>query len=87
MAWNVLRRDSRSGVILRREDVARRPADVGTQRGQRLDQHRGLNRHVQAAGNLGAFEGLVFAVLLTQGHQTGHLVFGQVHFFPRPSMM
>ena len=35
------------GVILRRVDVAGRPADVGAERLERLDQHGGLNGHVQ----------------------------------------
>ena len=39
--------DRRCGVVLRREDVAARPAHFGTQRSKRLDQHRRLNRHVQ----------------------------------------
>ena len=41
--------DGRGGMVLRREDVARHPAHVGAELGQRLDQHRGLHRHVQAA--------------------------------------
>ena len=41
--------DGGGGVILRREDVARHPAHVGAKLGQRLDEHRGLNRHVQAS--------------------------------------
>jgi hypothetical protein len=36
-------------MILRREDVARDPAHVGAELGERLDQHAGLDRHVQAA--------------------------------------
>jgi hypothetical protein len=43
--------DRRGGVILGREDVARRPADVGAELDQRLDQHRGLHGHVQRAGD------------------------------------
>ena len=41
--------DRRGGVVLGREDVARRPADLGAERHQRLDQHRRLDRHVQRA--------------------------------------
>ena len=36
-----------SSVVLGREDVAGRPAHLGAERDQRLDQNRGLNRHVQ----------------------------------------
>ena len=48
---NAARRDRRRRVILRREDVAAGPADFGAERDQRLDQHRGLNGHVQRAGD------------------------------------
>ena len=51
--------DGGRGVVLGREDVARRPADVGAQRLQRLDQHRGLDGHVQAAGDPRALERLL----------------------------
>ena len=44
-------RDRRRRVILRGEDVARRPTHLGAERDQRLDQHRRLNRHVQRAGD------------------------------------
>ncbi len=39
------------GVVLGREDVAARPADVGAEVDQRLDQHRGLDGHVERAGD------------------------------------
>ncbi len=39
-------RDGGSGVVLSRKDVAGRPSNLGTESGQRLDQHGGLNRHV-----------------------------------------
>ena len=50
--------DRRRGVILRREDVAARPAHFGAQVDQRLDQHRGLNGHVQRAGDAHALQRL-----------------------------
>ncbi len=37
------------GMVLGREDVAGAPADRRAELGERLDQHRGLDRHVQAA--------------------------------------
>ena len=49
------------GVVLGREDVARGPAHVGAERLQRLDQHGGLDRHVQRAGDARALERLAFA--------------------------
>ena len=56
-------RDGRGGVVLGREDVAGAPADVGAERGQRLDQHGGLDGHVQRAGDAGAGERLAVGVL------------------------
>jgi hypothetical protein len=50
--------DGRGGVVLGGEDVAGRPADVGAERLQRLDQNRGLDRHVQRAGDARALERL-----------------------------
>jgi hypothetical protein len=50
-------RDRRRGVVLGGEDVARGPAHFGAERLQRLDQHRGLDRHVQRAGDARALEG------------------------------
>ena len=72
--------DRRRRVILRREDVARHPAHVGAELGQRLDEHRGLNRHVQAAHDARAGERLLRAVLLAQRHQAGHLLLGEADF-------
>ena len=40
-------RNRGSGMILRRENIARSPANIGTQGSQRLNQDRGLNGHVQ----------------------------------------
>ena len=72
--------DRGGGVILRREDVARDPAHVGAELGQRLDEHRRLNRHVQAAHDAGAGERLLRAVLLAQRHQARHLLLGEADF-------
>ena len=69
--------DRGGGVILRREDVARHPAHVGAELGQRLDEHGGLNRHVQAAHDARAGERLLAAVLRAQRHQAGHLLLGE----------
>ena len=72
--------DRRGGVVLRRVDVAGHPAHVGAERDQRLDQHRGLDRHVQRAGDARALERLLRAVLLTGGHQARHLGLGERDF-------
>ena len=52
------RRDRGGGVVLGREDVAGRPAHLGAERDERLDEHRGLDRHVQRTGDAGAGERL-----------------------------
>ena len=48
------RRDRRGGVVLCRIDVARAPAHRSAEMNECLDQDRGLDRHVQAAGDAGA---------------------------------
>ena len=77
---NAGRGDRGGGVILRRIDVARHPAHVGAERGQRLDQHRGLDRHVQRAGDARALQRLLRAVFLAGRHQAGHFGFGERDF-------
>mmetsp|Transcript_11277 Transcript_11277/g.37274 ORF Transcript_11277/g.37274 Transcript_11277/m.37274 type:complete len:264 (+) Transcript_11277:879-1670(+) len=68
-------RDRRGGVILGGEDVARAPPDHGAEGDQGLDEHRGLDGHVQGAGDVRALQGLGGAELLDHGHQAGHLDF------------
>jgi hypothetical protein len=48
---------------------------------QRLDQHGGLDGHVQTAGDARSGERLALAELLAQGHQPRHLGLGDVHLF------
>ena len=69
--------DRRGGLVLRGVDVARGPADLGAERGERLDEDGRLDRHVQRAGDTGAGERLGVSELLAQRHQAGHLVLGQ----------
>ena len=47
---------------------------------QRLDEHRRLDGHVQAAHDARAGERLARAVLGAQGHQPGHLLLGEADF-------
>ena len=63
-------------MVLGREDVARRPADLGAERDQRLDQHRGLDRHVQRADDARTAQRLRRAEFVAQRHQARHLGFG-----------
>jgi hypothetical protein len=72
------------GMILGREDVARGPAHVGAEVTQRLDQYRGLDGHVQRAGDAHALERLDRCVLAADRHQARHLVLGDVDFLAAP---
>ena len=54
------------------------PAHVGAERGERLDQHRGLDGHVQRARDAGAGQRLGVGVLGPHGHEAGHLVLGEL---------
>ena len=76
--------DRRGGMVLRRIDVAGRPAHIGAQRLESLDQHRGLDRHVQRAADAGAAQRLLRAVFLARRHQAGHLGFGDGDFLAAP---
>ena len=69
--------DRGGGLVLGGVDVAGGPADLGTERGERLDEDGGLDGHVQRAGDAGALERLGRAELLAQGHEAGHLVLGE----------
>jgi hypothetical protein len=53
------RGDRGGGMVLGREDVAGGPADIGAEFRQRLDQHGGLDGHVQRAGDARALERLL----------------------------
>jgi hypothetical protein len=50
---------------------------TAAQRNEGLDQHGGLDGHVQRPGDPGAGERLVGAVALAHRHQAGHLVLGE----------
>ena len=49
---------------------------LGAQLRERFDEHRRLDGHVQTAGDARALERLRRTVLLTERHETGHLVLG-----------
>ena len=72
------------GMVLGREDVARAPAHRGAEIHQRLDQHRGLDRHVQAADDARAGQRLRRAELVAQRHQPRHLGLGDRDLAPAP---
>ena len=76
--------DGGGRVILGREDVAGCPADIGAQRRQRLDQHGGLDGHVQRAGDAGTIERLPGLILLAHRHKTRHFGLGDSDFLTAP---
>ena len=65
-------------MVLGGEDVAAGPAHLGAELGEGLDEHGGLDGHVQRAGDAGAGQRLERAELLAQRAQAGHLVLGEV---------
>ena len=71
-------------VVLRRVDVAGGPADIGAERGKRLDQHRGLDGHVQGACDARALERLLRGIFLAHRHEPRHLGLGDVDFLAAP---
>jgi hypothetical protein len=64
-----------TGMVLGRKDVAGRPAHIGTKRGQRFDEHGGLDGHVQRTGDARALERLRRTEFGAQRHQAGHFGF------------
>ena len=51
---------------------------------KRLDEHRGLDSHVQRAGDAHALERLLRRVFAADGHQAGHFVLGDIDGFAAP---
>ena len=77
-------RDGGGGMVLGRVDVAGGPAHVGAERPERLDQHRGLDRHVQRAADARAAQRLGRAELLARRHQARHLGLGDGDLLAAP---
>merc|ERR1719500_1280867 len=69
--------DGGGGVILGGEDVARAPCDISSKLDQSLDQDGGLNSHVKASRNPGSLQRLGRSVLLSDVHESGHLLLSQ----------
>ena len=78
------RGNSCSCMVLRRENIARRPGHLSAQLHERFNQNSRLNGHVQAACNPSTTKGLTDAVLLAKGHQSGHFCLGEGNFFASP---
>ena len=73
--------DGGGGVVLGGEDVAGGPTDIGTEFFEGLDEHAGLDGHVQGAGDADASERLFRAIFFAGGHEAWHFVLGDVEFF------
>ena len=76
--------DCGCGMVLRREDVARGPPDLRAERGQGLDQDRGLDGHVQRAGDARTLERLGGGEFVADCHQAGHLGLGNADLLAAP---
>ena len=74
----------RRRVVLRRENIAGRPAHRGAKLHQRFDQHRRLDRHMQAADDARALERLRRAIFLAHRHKAGHFGLGDIDFLAAP---
>ena len=72
--------DRCGGVVLRRVDVAGDPAHLCAEGFERLDEDRGLDRHMERAADTRALKGLGGPELLTRSHQAGHFGFGDRDF-------
>ncbi len=78
-------RDGGGGVVLGREDVAARPADIGAEGDESFDEDGRLDGHVEGAGDADACQGFFLAVFFADGHEAGHFVFGDGDFLSSPS--
>ena len=74
--------DGSGRLVLGGEDVAGGPADLRTKHREGLDEHGGLHGHVQGSGDASTAQRLTLAVLVTHGHEAGHLVLGQTDLVP-----
>ena len=76
--------DGRGGVVLRGEDVAAGPGDLGAELNEGLDEDGRLDGHVETAGDASALQRLGWPVLGAHLHQARHLVLGHVDHFAAP---
>ena len=76
--------DGCGGVVLSGEDVAGGPTDGGTEFLEGFDEDRGLDGHVEGAGDADASERFFGGVALTDGHEAWHFLFGDVDFLAAP---
>ena len=67
-------------MILRGENIATCPAHLRAKFNQGLNQDRGLNGHVQTAGDARALERKLALVLFACRHQAWHFMLGEFNF-------
>jgi hypothetical protein len=67
-----------SGVILSTEDVARRPGNLSTKVNECLNQDGSLDCCVETSSNTSALQRLILGILLTNCHQSWHLIFSEL---------
>jgi hypothetical protein len=72
-------RDGGGDVVLRGEDVAGAPANLGAERGEGLDEDGSLDGHVGRPREPSAGEGLGRTELGAARHETGHFDLGQLN--------
>ena len=82
--WNTGRRNRCSRVILRRINIAGRPAHIRAKRLQGLNQDGRLNGHVQRTRHTGALQGLRGTIFRARRHQARHFRFSNGDFFSTP---
>ena len=71
----------RGSMVLRGKNVATCPADARAKIGKGLDQHRGLNRHVQRSSDADICQRFLRRIFLADRHQPGHFLFRDRNFF------
>ena len=76
--------DGRGRMILGRVNIARRPAHLRAQGVQGFDQHRGLNGHVQRAGDARAAQRQLRRELMANRHEARHFGLGDLDFLAAP---
>ena len=76
--------DGCGGVVLSGENVAARPAHIGAEVNQRLDENCCLDRHVERTSHAHAFERLLLGVFFTNRHEARHFMLGNADFLASP---
>ena len=73
--------NGRGSMVLRGKNIAASPAHARSKIGKCLDQHRGLNRHVQRSSDAHVCQRFLRHIFLADRHQPGHFLFRDRNFF------